>query len=193
MKFYGLPKLNKHREPNEAPPFRPIVSSINAYNYKLTKYLCTILSLLILTEYTTSFTDEVTSFDCNNKFLISYDVNNLFTDIPLTKTIDIAINLIFEDNPNFPIKKTDLKQLFLITTNETHFLFHGPNWWNGYGLFFSTNTGKSFYGFSQTALKKQLRQSKTFILSEICWWHILHLPWWKRRHNYFLNTSIRSI
>ena len=43
-RFYGLPKLHKKREANSPPPFRPIVSSIGAYNYKLAKYLVSILS-----------------------------------------------------------------------------------------------------------------------------------------------------
>ena len=31
-RFYGLPKLHKKKAPNEPPPFRPIVSSIGAFN-----------------------------------------------------------------------------------------------------------------------------------------------------------------
>ena len=37
--IYGLPKMYKIKSPNEVPPFRPIVSSINTYNYRLAKYL----------------------------------------------------------------------------------------------------------------------------------------------------------
>ena len=36
-KFYGLPKLHKKRDNYKHPPFRPIMSSIGAYN--LAKYL----------------------------------------------------------------------------------------------------------------------------------------------------------
>ena len=41
--IYGLPKLHKINSPNEVPPFRPIVSSMNTYNYHLAKYLCNLL------------------------------------------------------------------------------------------------------------------------------------------------------
>ena len=34
------------------------------------------------------------------KFLVSYEVTNLFTNIPLQETIDIAISVIFNPNPN---------------------------------------------------------------------------------------------
>ena len=40
------------------------------------------------------------------------------------KLIDIAINLIFNHNPNLNIKK-ELKKLFLFPISETHFLFYG--------------------------------------------------------------------
>ena len=66
-RFYGLPKLHKQREPNSAPPLRPIVSSINAYNYKLAKYLCSILSTLIPDKHTTKdsfcFVEKITNLD----------------------------------------------------------------------------------------------------------------------------------
>ena len=41
---------------------------------------------------------------------------SLFTNIPLQETIDIAINLIFNPNPNLNI---------LFTISETDFLFNG--------------------------------------------------------------------
>ena len=37
--IHGLPKIEKTRSSNEIPPFRPIVSSINTFNYCLAKYL----------------------------------------------------------------------------------------------------------------------------------------------------------
>jgi len=43
----------------------------------------------------------------------------------MIQTIDIAIDLIFKQNPKFSIKKTDLKKLFSFATSNTHFLFNG--------------------------------------------------------------------
>ena len=71
---------------------------------------------------TFSFVDEFNSLD-NNKFLISFDVQSLFTNIPLTETIDIAVDVIHTNIENFPVNKTDLKKLFLFATAENHFLF----------------------------------------------------------------------
>ena len=55
---------------------------------------------------------------------MSYDVTSLFTNIPLQETIDIAINLIFNHNPNLNITKKELKKLLLFATSQTHFIFN---------------------------------------------------------------------
>ena len=58
-------------------------------------------------------------------FLFFYDITSLFTSIPPQETIDIAINLIFNRNPNLSITKKELKKLFLFATSQTHFIFNG--------------------------------------------------------------------
>ena len=102
---------------------------IGAYNYNLAKYLSSLLVPLLPDTYSVkdsfSFVEELRSFDFDDKFLISFDVESLFTNIPLNETIDIAVHLIFKHNPKFSIKKTDLKKLFSFATSETHFLFNG--------------------------------------------------------------------
>ena len=45
----------------------------------------------------------------------------LFTNIPLQETIDIAIIIIFNHNPNLNITE---KKLFLFATSQTHFVFN---------------------------------------------------------------------
>ena len=98
------------------PPLRPIVSSIGAYNYNLAKYLSSLLVPLLPDTYSVkdsfSFVEELRSFDFNDKFLISFDVESLFTNIPLNETIDIAVHLIFKHNPKFPSKKPTLRNCF---------------------------------------------------------------------------------
>jgi len=54
--IYGLPKMHKIKSPNEVPPFRPIVSSINTYNYRLAKYLCNLLQPYLPSTYSISDT-----------------------------------------------------------------------------------------------------------------------------------------
>ena len=59
------------------------------------------------------------------KFLISFDVESLFTNIPLEECIDLAVEYISEGNPDFKPTPSDLKPLFSFATAETHFLFKG--------------------------------------------------------------------
>ena len=54
----------------------------------------------------------------------TYDVSNLFTNIPLQETIDMAINLIFNHNPELNITRKELKKRFLFATSQTRFIFN---------------------------------------------------------------------
>ena len=60
-----------------------------------------------------------------DKFLISFDVTSLFTNIPLSEAIDIAINLLFENSPDTKFTKRELRKRFRIATSETYFPFNG--------------------------------------------------------------------
>ena len=61
----------------------------------------------------------------SKRFLVSYDVTSIFTNIPLQETTDIAINIIFSHNPNLNITKKELKKLFLFATSQTQSIFNG--------------------------------------------------------------------
>ena len=70
------------------------------------------------------YVSQTKNANLSRKFLVSYDVTSLFTNIPLQETIDIAINLIFNHNPNLNITRKELKKLFLFATSQTHFIFN---------------------------------------------------------------------
>lgn len=59
------------------------------------------------------------------KFLIYFDVESLFTNIPLEERIDLADKYISEGNPDLELTPSDLKRHFSCATAETHFLFKG--------------------------------------------------------------------
>ena len=73
---------------------------------------------------TYSFVSQIKNANLSKKFLVSYELTSLFTNIPFQETIDIAINLIFNPNPNQNITKKELKKLFLFATSQTHFIFN---------------------------------------------------------------------
>ena len=127
-RIYGTPKMHKFSSSDSFPKLRPIVSSIGTFNYNLARFLCDLLSPLVPNDYsckdTFSFVSQIKNANLSGKFLVSQDVTSLFTNIPLQETIDIAINLIFNHNPNLNITQKELKKLFLFATSQTHFLFN---------------------------------------------------------------------
>ena len=128
-RIYGLPKMHKLRDPTSTPPFRPIASSIGTYNYNLAKFLCNLLEPYIPNDYNASdtftFVQEINNLPMFGKFLTSFDVESLFTNVPLEECIDLAVKYISEGNPDLKLTPSDLKRLFSFATAETHFLFKG--------------------------------------------------------------------
>ena len=126
-RIYGLPKMHKKFE--SLPKFRPIVSSIGCFNYELSSFLGNLLKPYVSTELSPkdsfTFVEKLKKVRFNDSFLISFDVESLFTNIPLEETINLAVDTIFENEPNIAISKENLKRLFLFATSNTHFLFNG--------------------------------------------------------------------
>ena len=100
----------------------PIVSSINTYNYDLSRFLADLLLPCVNKDYcaedTFSFGQNIKNIRSKNKYMVSYEVTILFTNIPLDETLDIAVDTIFKNNPEIEITKSELKKLFLFSTSE---------------------------------------------------------------------------
>ena len=107
----GTPKMHKFFSSDSFPKLRPIVSSIGTFNYNLARFLCDLLSPLVPNDYsckdTFSFVSQIKNANLSKKFLVSYDVTSLFTNIPPQEIIDAAINFIFNHNPNLNITKKE--------------------------------------------------------------------------------------
>ena len=129
-RIYGLPKVHKLKGNvrNEIPPIRPIIDSMGTFNYNLAKHLKDLLTPLIPSEHcatdTFTFVREIKELNYDEKFMVSFDVTSLFTNIPLHETIDIAVDLLF-DNHNIKMTKVQMKKLFMFATAQTHFLYNG--------------------------------------------------------------------
>ena len=127
-RIYGTPKIHKFSPSDSFPKLCPIVSCIGTFNYNLACFLCDLLSPLVPNDYsckdTFSFVSQIKNANLSKKFLVSYDVTSLFSNIPLQETTEIAINLIFNHNPVLSITKKELKKLFLFVTSQTHFIFN---------------------------------------------------------------------
>ena len=93
------------------------MSSINTHNYDLSRFLADLSLPRINKDYcaedTFSFVQNITNIRSKNKYMVSYDVTSLFTNIPLDETLDIAVDTIFKDNPKIEITKSSLKNYFV--------------------------------------------------------------------------------
>ena len=97
--MYGLAKVHKIVT-DGLPSFRPILSAIGTPTYKLAKFLVPMLEPLIFNEYTIKgsfkFAEELRSFD-SKLVMTSFDIQSLFTNIPLQETIDLCVENLFKD------------------------------------------------------------------------------------------------
>ncbi|CAH8499563.1 unnamed protein product [Schistosoma haematobium] len=124
--LYGLPKIHK---PNI--PLRPILSMRGSPTHELAKWLVKLLNPIRtnLCKFSLKDTFELIDFlgDINikDKSLHSFDVNSLFTNVPLTKTVDFLCDYISKNFPLFPIPLPFLKELLLLCTANVQFTFDG--------------------------------------------------------------------
>ena len=101
---HGLPKMNK--EFDAIPKFRPITDTTGTQYYDVGKYLAKLLKPLTENEF--SYKD---SFDATRRIqslpqdlfdkgyiFVSFDVESLFTNVPLVKTIDIILTRVYKQN-----------------------------------------------------------------------------------------------
>ena len=111
-RIYGTPKMQMFFSSDTFPILRPIVSSIGTFNYDFLRFLSDLLSPMVCDDYfykdTFSLFSQIKNANLSGKFLVYSDVTSLFTNIPLQETINIAINLIFNHNPNLNITKKEL-------------------------------------------------------------------------------------
>ena len=94
-------------------PFRPILLVNGTPSYKLPKFLVPKLSSITFNEFTVkgsfAFTEEIVPQD-GKPFMSRVDVDSLFRNIPLEKTINVCTNLLNNDiNVIEGINKSDFK------------------------------------------------------------------------------------
>ena len=122
--LYGLPKVHK-----TGCPSRPIVSSVNTYNYNLASFLVNVLKPISTNQFTIkdsfSFVDWAKTHQHNDEMTCSFDVCSLFTNVPLDETIEICLSKLYSlpDPPALP--RHVLKTLLEFATKKSHFVFDG--------------------------------------------------------------------
>ena len=122
--LYGLPKIHKAGN-----PLRPILSAIGTYNYNLAKFLVPIIEPLTQNEYTVTnsyeFVSDLKNINLQQFTMCSFDVESLFTNIPLDETIEVIAEDLFKDVEkvnNF--NKDQFIQLLNFAMKDSPFIFN---------------------------------------------------------------------
>ena len=132
-KLYGLPKVHKSNV-----PLRPVLSACNTATFKLAKNIVNILEPITYNNFSVKnsfdFVKELSGHpDLKNYVMVSYDVESLFTSIPVNETIEIILNKLFTSS-QVKVSELDRNQflrLLQTATKNTFFVFNKKN--------FSTN------------------------------------------------------
>ena len=125
---YGLPKF--HKPFKHLPKFRPIIDTINTPYHGIGKFLTSLLNPLAQNEYVVKDSFEAAakinliSFgDTSDEYTFaSFDVESLFTNVPLKKTIEIILNRVYSEKKiSTTLSKRTLKKLLLDACTKTAF------------------------------------------------------------------------
>ena len=117
-KLYGMAKVHKANV-----PLRPVVSMIGTPEYELSKFLDNFIKPYIPDRYllksTDRFMERLKQFQFSkNQVMVNFDVVSLFTNVPLSETIELIADRIYtEDSPNaVPFNKDIFKKLMFLVT-----------------------------------------------------------------------------
>ena len=126
--LYGLCKVHKEST-GSSPPFRPILSAINTPSYKLAKFLIPLLTDLTKNDYVCkdsfSFAKEVLPQN-PNLYMTSFDIDSLFTNLPLEETIHLCADKLFKRKKKVEgMTKAEFKTLLEFATKRSFFIFNG--------------------------------------------------------------------
>ena len=156
--LYGLPKVHKRNV-----PLRPILAAYNAPNFAIAKYLVPLLNEIATNNHTLSkssfFTQEILNQNPQS-FMVSFDVESLFTNVPLSETIDIIINKLFPtQNSTFhSFNKKDFRKLLELSVNDTHFIFNGKIYKQVDGMAMGSPLGPTFANIFMCHLEETFLQ-----------------------------------
>lgn len=123
----------KRKSYTDIPTFRPIVDSTTTSHYNVGNFLSSLLSPLGSNNYTLTDSFQAVSairaipqnlFDEGYRF-VSFDVESLFTNVPLKRTINIVVTRVFQDKLiNTTLTKRTLKKLLYDSFTKTAFSFY---------------------------------------------------------------------
>jgi hypothetical protein len=121
---YGLPKTTK---PNV--PLRPIIANINTPTYKLAKWLSKLLSPALGKVSgshiinNVDFVEKVKQVNLNGGKMVSFDVDSLFTKVPVDETLQFLERKLPELNLDLPVSNEDFIKLIRVCVDDNVFCY----------------------------------------------------------------------
>ena len=145
--MYATPKTHKKRD--QGTPVRPILASIGTFNYNLAKFFVPLLDPLTRNEYTIKdsfeLVNEITQLEIDNFVMASFDIESLFTNIPLAETVSIISDSLFEDTEKFNnFNKSQFTKLLNLAVNDSPFFFNDKLYIQRDGMAMGSALGPTF-------------------------------------------------
>lgn len=135
-KFRGQPKIHKDNE-----PIRPVVNAINSPTHKIAKLLDKIIRQEIILENNRSLKNredlinKIQNIPCPNSHLLtSFDIKNLYTNIPVEETLTILEKNLKKTNHLDNDKITEIINLTKMTLSQNYFEYNGDFYTQERGL-----------------------------------------------------------
>ena len=168
--MYDLAKVHKIFT-DGFPSFRPILSAIGTPTYKLAKFLVPKLKPLTTNEYTIKdsfiFAEELQSFD-SKLVMVSFDIESLFTNIPLQETINHCVENLFKDRTHLDnLLKDSFRKLLTQAMSESLILFDQEFYKQHDGISMGSPLGPTvfFICYQNKQKKKKKNGSKIVLLN----------------------------
>ena len=108
----------------------PIISNVGTATYETAKFLSSLLAPLGKSDCsilnTEAFVKQVKDQRIPEGYkMISFDVKNLFINVPLKETVDIILTKVYDEKKiDAKIPKSILKELLYLCTKHVHFKFN---------------------------------------------------------------------
>jgi hypothetical protein len=135
-RLFGLPKLHK-----DGTPIRPVVSSINAPAHKLSYKINSLFRNFTSFKPKYSVKNSIDLIEKlskvkvpDNARLVSFDVTNLFTSVPVQESLLLAGKILDDTQFQEPSVREELKTLLKACTDQNFFKFNGSTYIQKDGL-----------------------------------------------------------
>lgn len=132
---YGLPKTHKNGH-----PVRPIISSIGSPTYRLAKHLSGIISPFIGSfstaniKHSSDLIQKLGKIDPSFHKLVSFDVESLFTNVPLEPTLDFIQRKFTEIQHKINLPVEVLVGAIRLCVSSNYFSFNGGFYLQKFGI-----------------------------------------------------------